>query len=365
MAPPRALPFSAGVFQLVLFASLPKFADWHASARERLAHCLLPQVPRLGNDLPVREFERLYELVCPQTMLDVFRLAMIARLLDRCLEQEGDVFECGAGPGGLSLLMALLIRSRGLGKRVWVFDSFEGLPAPDRNVDRAYSAGACAYAMERVRSLMRQHGVEDCIEIRKGWLSDTLPALDKHQRFCFGHIDVDLYASTRDATRTLYDRLGDGSALVFDDYYDGSGGVFKAVNEAAAHYGEVVHLGPTCQAFFLKRVSAPTEWRIVGSDAVGAPLSVPASCEHLRVLPGYREFLRETHAALTPRLTWLLSLLSPSLLPHPLNAARPSLEAYLALLDDAPNLDDFALALEPGGILVREGKHRSTGRPLS
>ena len=354
MQPPPPLPFSAGVFQLVLFASLPKFADWKPSARERLAHCILPQVPQLGSELSVPEFEKLYESVCHQTMLDVFRVAMIVRLLDSCLDREGDVFECGAGPGGLSLLMALLIRARGLAKRVWVFDSFEGLPAPDRSVDREYKAGACAYPLERVRSLLRQHGVEDCIEIRKGWLSDTLPAIGKHRRFCFGHIDVDLYSSTRDAMHGLYDKLGDGCALVFDDYYDGSGGVFKAVNEAAAQHGEVVHLGPTCQAFFLKRVSTSTEWRIVTSDTAGAPLSVPVSCEHLRALPGYREFLRETHRALTPRVAWLLSLLSPSLLPHPLKAARHSLEAYLAWLDEAPDLGNFSLPLEPGGALARQ-----------
>ena len=272
------LPFSASIFPLIQFVSLTDFGDWHSGFFERLARRQLPPLRPVGGDAGASEFDGLYAVAGRYTMLDRFRAGMLVRQLARSLELPGDVIECGTGPGGISLLMALLIRARGLDKRVWVFDSFEGLPPPDRTVDREYQAGACAYSFERVSELFREHGVRDIVELRKGWLAQTLPDLSPKQKFCFAHIDVDLYASVNDAVGALHPRLADGGGMVFDDYYDGSGGVFKAVNEAAHRLGEVVQLGPTCQAFFSKGARPICAWRIEGPDSRGAPLTVVFTC---------------------------------------------------------------------------------------
>lgn len=350
------LPFCASIFPLIQFVSLTDFADWHSGFFERLARRLLPALPRVGRDAGAPEFDQLYAVAGRFTMLDRFRAGMLVRQLNRSLELPGDVIECGTGPGGVSLLMALLIRARGLNKRVWVFDSFEGLPPPDRNVDREYRAGACAYSLDRVSGLFREHGVHDMVELRKGWLAQTLPALSPSQRFCFAHVDVDLYGSVNDALRELYPRLAAGGAMVFDDYYDGSGGVFKGVNEAASRLGEVVHLGPTCQAFFSKGARPVCAWRIEAPDSRGAPLRVEASLDQLREFHSYIDLLAKIRDGLTPTRRRLLARLAPKeLLPHPIDRIEASLEAYLRLLDTPTPPRGERFLLEPAGALVSAG----------
>lgn len=349
------LPFSSSVFEAVQFASLPGFSEYKPGFGDRLARWLLPSPERFAPDHEVSEFKKIYLLAGPNTMLDVFRAQMIYELLEHCLKKEGDVFECGTGPGGLSLLMALLIRARGLSKRVWIFDSFEGLPFPDRSVDRAYQAGACAYRLDRVQALMRRHGVEDLVEIRKGWLSDSLSTLAADERFCFGHVDVDLYGSTRTAISHMYSRVCDGCPIVFDDYCDGSGGVFKAVNEAARDLNEVVHLGPTCQAFFIKGSSGPTSWVVEGADASGGALSVSANLEYLRRSTGYLDFLRAMQKALGKTRLVCLSPLVRGLKPLTTRSVGESLDSYLALFKPRQPAGEKRFVLEPEGTLVFTG----------
>lgn len=347
------LAFSDSVFQLIQFASLAEFADWRPGRRERLARRLLPSLPKLGSDAGVPEFDALYQECGRWTMLDRFRAGMLARLFESCLELEGDVVECGTGPGGISLMLARLIRARKLYKRLWVFDSFEGLPAPDRSVDREYEAGACAYSLARVQGLLRGHAVEDLVELKKGWLADTLPRLPSEASFCFAHVDVDLYGSVNDAVHYLYPRLVPGGVMVFDDYYDGSGGVFKAVNEAARRLGEVVQLGPTCQAFWVKGAATESNWTVRFSQRDGERLSVPASLTRLAHCASYVAYLREVRARLTPARRFALGRLAPRLLSHPLGAVRASVDSYLEMLaDEAPRVGTSFL-LEPHGQVVR------------
>ncbi len=347
------LAFSDSVFQLVQFASLAEFADWHPGLRERLARRLLPPLPRLGSDAGVPEFDALYQECGRWTMLDRFRAGMLARLFESCLGLEGDVVECGTGPGGISLMLARLIRARKLRKRLWVFDSFEGLPAPDRSVDREYQAGACAYSLARVQGLLRDHAVEDLVKLEKGWLADTLPQLPRETTFCFVHVDVDLYGSVNDAVTHLYPRLVPGGVMVFDDYYDGSGGVFKAVNEAAQMLGQVVQLGPTCQAFWVKGEPAEASWTVHATRRDGAPLLVPASLARLARYVSYVGYLREVRAGLSLARRFALGRLAPRLLQHPLSAVRASLDSYLGMLGEAPPQVGTSFLLEPHGRLVR------------
>src|SRR5271167_1510198 len=45
-------------------------------------------------------------------------------------EIPGDVVECGAARGGSAALMALTLRELKAQRSIWLFDTFEGLPAP-------------------------------------------------------------------------------------------------------------------------------------------------------------------------------------------------------------------------------------------
>src|SRR5687768_1235545 len=72
--------------------------------------------------------------VRPHTMVVIDSLRLLARQVSSLLLEgvDGDFVECGAWRGGASFLMADLLRQRSMSDRkVWLFDSFQGIPEPE------------------------------------------------------------------------------------------------------------------------------------------------------------------------------------------------------------------------------------------
>ena len=62
-------------------------------------------------------------------------------------------------------------------------------------------------------------------------IPDTFAGLSD-ARFCFAHIDLDLYQGVRDSLDFLYPRLSHGGVIVLDDYgFASCPGARKAVDE--------------------------------------------------------------------------------------------------------------------------------------
>jgi hypothetical protein len=91
------------------------------------------------------------------------------------------------------------------------FDSFEGLPADWRP---GFAAGAFA-----VKNLP---GVRQNVRLYKGWFKDSLPVFIKShpEALAFGHLDADLYASTKDVFDALGDHIVAGTVLQFDEFFN-------------------------------------------------------------------------------------------------------------------------------------------------
>ncbi len=53
----------------------------------------------------------------------------------------------------------------------------------------------------------------------KGFFATTLPQYAKH-RFCFIHLDCDIYQSYRDTLAFFYPRITSGGIILFDEYND-------------------------------------------------------------------------------------------------------------------------------------------------
>lgn len=118
------------------------------------------------------------------------------------------------------------------------FDSFEGLPEAWRT---GFASGAFA-----IRNLP---GVRPNVRLYKGWFKDTLPVFKKDhpEPLAFGHLDADLYVSTRDVFEALGDRIVAGTILQFDEYLNYSGwqeGEVKAFAEfCAKRHAKVEYFG--------------------------------------------------------------------------------------------------------------------------
>jgi Macrocin-O-methyltransferase (TylF) len=99
----------------------------------------------------------------------------------------------------------------GLTKRdIHGFDSFEGLPESWRT---GFAQGAFAQALP---------AVPDHVSLHKGWFSNTLPPYMQatNERVALLHIDCDLYSSTFFVLNALADRIGTGTVIVFDEYFN-------------------------------------------------------------------------------------------------------------------------------------------------
>jgi O-methyltransferase len=132
----------------------------------------------------------------------------------------GDVLEAGVWRGGMPILMRAVLKVIGDSTRkVWVVDSFAGLPQPDRTHDSfGWRAGDMAVSLDEVRGNFAKYGLlDDQVSFLKGFFCDTLPTAPI-PALSILRIDADLYESTKDVLIHLYPRLSPGGFAIFDDY---------------------------------------------------------------------------------------------------------------------------------------------------
>jgi O-methyltransferase len=181
------------------------------------------------------EFASLYRRVRNETMCSVARLRGLYRALRYVVRQDiaGDVVECGCARGGSAALMALTLRQLGSQRRLWLFDTFEGLPAPgpqDPDFEIAdLFTGTCVGTLSEVRGLFDRLGAAGDVTFVKGLFQETLP-ITPVRRIALLHIDGDWYESVKVCLDSLYDKVVPGGVIQFDDYGYWEG-ARKAVDE--------------------------------------------------------------------------------------------------------------------------------------
>jgi hypothetical protein len=134
---------------------------------------------------------------------------------------QGDVIECGAYRGATSLLLALLGKLHGIEQKVFLLDTFAGMPAVSA-YDLGRQNGEFRPGADQVGLIRRQAeslGVSERIEIHQGLFADTFPALTARDlHFALVHIDANIYQGTLQACQFAIPRIRRGGAAVFDDY---------------------------------------------------------------------------------------------------------------------------------------------------
>jgi O-methyltransferase len=197
-------------------------------------------------------FRKVWERISKLSLLGHAKAYVIYRLAQRALTLPGDFIECGVYQGGLSLMLGLVLEEAESSKRVLLCDTFAGLPAPDRSVDKAYAKGAMVCSPDVVAQSASELGLTSRCILYPGLFTDTFRTLPDNQSFALAHVDCDLYHGTKASLEYVYPRLVDGAPLILDDYYDESHGVMRAVNEFAEAHQLVVHLSVWGQAFLIK-----------------------------------------------------------------------------------------------------------------
>ena len=137
----------------------------------------------------------------------------------------GDLIECGVWRGGATIFMRGALEAYGdRERRVWVADSFRGLPKPDaarypRDAgDRHWADATLSVSLDEVRDAFRRYGLlDERVRFLPGWFSETLPSAEIRS-LALLRIDADMYGSTREALEHLYPKLSPGGFAIVDDY---------------------------------------------------------------------------------------------------------------------------------------------------
>ena len=183
-------------------------------------------------------FEKLdlFRKVYPYTMVSYQRLSNVYELAKLVEKQKlkGAFAECGVWKGGCIAVMAFVADKVNSGRKIWLFDSFEGLPEPTKED----GSMAEEYAQKKVEGKLE--AIEKCVGpieyvekiffkvlklkkenvvMKKGWFQDTLPkAKGEIGSISILRLDGDWYESTKVCLDNLYDNVIFGGYIIIDDY---------------------------------------------------------------------------------------------------------------------------------------------------
>jgi O-methyltransferase len=132
--------------------------------------------------------------------------AEIYQTVKACEKLPGDMAEVGVFRGGTAAIM--LAASK---KRLHLFDTFEGLPHGEDDLEKGEWAGSLTEVKDNLARWL------DRIEWYPGLFPNSAPR-DSNLSFSFVHLDLDLYSSTSAALQWFWPRMVPGAVILSHDY---------------------------------------------------------------------------------------------------------------------------------------------------
>lgn len=161
------------------------------------------------------------------TMINLKRLDNLQTCIERALADDvpGDLIETGVWRGGAAILMRATLKAHNISdRRVWVADSFEGLPRPDAERypadagDTFHLDSGLRVSLEAVQVNFASYSLlDEQVMFLKGYFRETLPRITG-VNWAVIRMDGDMYESTMDAFVNLYPNLSPGGYVIIDDY---------------------------------------------------------------------------------------------------------------------------------------------------
>lgn len=130
---------------------------------------------------------------------------------------SGHIIEYGSYRGGSAIFMAYIVNQLYPGMRVYALDSYEGMPATDKNVDAHNIGDFGDVDYEKLQLRIKELGLHNLILV-KGYFEDTNDSVMREAvNVCMAHIDCDIGPAVRFAYESVRPRLVEGGYFVFDD----------------------------------------------------------------------------------------------------------------------------------------------------
>lgn len=161
------------------------------------------------------------------SMIGRLRMDNLHELMDKVMQDNiaGDFIETGVWRGGSCIFMRGFLKAHQItDRKVWVADSFEGLPKPDLEKypqdagDLHHAHDFLKVSLEEVQDNFKQYDLlDDKVRFLKGWFKDTLPTAPI-EKIAIARLDGDMYSSTMDSLTHLYSKVTQGGFIIIDDY---------------------------------------------------------------------------------------------------------------------------------------------------
>jgi O-methyltransferase len=143
--------------------------------------------------------------------------------LNKVLNVEGDIIECGSYRCGSSVIMAKHLKTEGVRKKIYALDLFGGgfeiseLEEERRlGLTQATNEAFTYNSYHYVKSKIQRLGFSDIIIPVKGLFEHTLPKIDS--KICLSLIDCDLKKSIIYSAEAIWPKLSREGIILFDDY---------------------------------------------------------------------------------------------------------------------------------------------------
>lgn len=147
---------------------------------------------------------------------------------------DGDFVECGTWRGGLAALMIHHIEKYKLGKKLWVYDTFQGMTQPTgvdgenainsfqaTKIENGEYANWCRATLDIVKStcIQASEDFDDFTKFVVGRVEDTLIIENNLPgKISLLRLDTDWYESTKIELEVLFPRVVPGGVIIIDDY---------------------------------------------------------------------------------------------------------------------------------------------------
>ena len=159
---------------------------------------------------------------------------------------EGDFVECGVWRGGCALAIAMVLNDLGVDRKIYLYDTFEGMTEPTKNDLTYLKKGAyetfknlqkethnewCYASINDVKAQFKKFGLEENAKFIKGDVLETLKEeINLPNKIALIRLDTDWYESTKQEMQILFPKLQKEGVVLIDDYgwWQGSR---KAVDE--------------------------------------------------------------------------------------------------------------------------------------
>jgi O-methyltransferase/8-demethyl-8-(2,3-dimethoxy-alpha-L-rhamnosyl)tetracenomycin-C 4'-O-methyltransferase len=179
-------------------------------------HVFDEKLRALGRDWPSKA----------HSMIGTLRMSNLRQITEFVVANNipGDFIETGVWRGGACIMARAVFKAYGAtDRRVWVADSFCGLPEPNPIYaadagDKHHTYQELAISLEEVKANFAKYDLlDDQVGFLKGWFSETLPKAPI-QNLAVLRLDGDMYESTMDGLLNLYDKVTPGGFVIVDDF---------------------------------------------------------------------------------------------------------------------------------------------------